>query len=160
MRNCQKWEELANDRERLYFCFKHLKEMNQLPEDFENGMLARLAGQSEVANMPENVRTQYFKNMTTEIDRRAQMLCAIREGRAQGLAEGLAEGKAQGLAEGKAQGLAEGKAEGKAQGLAEGEAKGRKEGVIETAAKLKAAGIAPDIISQCTGLTVDAIAAL
>lgn len=132
MRNCQKWEELANDRERLYFCFKHLKEMNQLPEDFENGMLARLAGQSEVANMPENVRTQYFKNMTTEIDRRAQMLCAIREGRAQGLAEGLAEG----------------------------EAKGRKEGVIETAAKLKAAGIAPDIISQCTGLTVDAIAAL
>ena len=152
----KKWEELANDRERLYFCFKHLKEMNQLPEDFENGMLARLAGQSEVANMPENVRTQYFKNMTTEIDRRAQMLCAIREGRAQGLAEGLAEGKAQGLAEGKA----EGKAQGLAEGLAEGEAKGRKEGVIETAAKLKAAGIAPDIISQCTGLTVDAIAAL
>jgi hypothetical protein len=40
------------------------------------------------------------------------------QGKAQGIAEGIAEGKAEGMAEG----IAEGKAEGKAQGIAEGKA--------------------------------------
>lgn len=133
----KKWDELVDDRERLYFCFKHLKEMSHLPEEFKNGVLARLAGQSEVANMPLEIRTKYFKNMTTEIDKRAQMLCAMREAKAEGRAEGHAEGHAE--------------------GLAEGEAKGREEKTIETASKLKTTGVAIDIIAHCTGLSIDII---
>lgn len=62
----------------------------------------------------------------------------------EGLAEGLAEGKAEGLAEGEAKGLAKGKAEEQ-----------------RTIAKnLKEQGIAPLVISQCTGLSVEEINAL
>lgn len=57
-----------------------------------------------------------------------------------------------------------GKREGKAEGLAEGEAKGKAEGLAEgqrTIAKnLKQQGIAPLIIAQCTGLSVEEINAL
>lgn len=91
----KKWEELADDRERLYFCFKHLKEMDSLPTGIKDGFLARLAGQSEVANMTEEIRIKYYNHMTTEIDKRAQLLCAEREARAKGLAEGRAEGRAE-----------------------------------------------------------------
>ena len=50
--------------------------------------------------------------------------------------------------------------DGRAEGLAEGEAKGEAKVRRETAAKLKAAGVAPDIISQCTGLSADVIETL
>lgn len=120
----KRWEELADDRERLYFCFKHLKDMNQLPEEFESRILARLAVQSEVAKMPITVRTKYYKNMTTEIDRRAQMLYAQREA------------------------------------IAEGRAEGRAEANIETARKLKHANIDIEVISQCTGLSIEEVWAL
>lgn len=39
----------------------------------------------------------------------------------------------------------------------QGLAKGRAEKAIEDATKLKAAGVAPDIISQCTGLTLEEV---
>ena len=75
------------------------------------------------------------------------------EGLAQGKAEGLAQGKAEGLAQGKAEGLAQGKAEGLAQGKAEGEAMAR----LNYARSMKAAGIAPSLIAQITGLSIETI---
>ena len=61
-------------------------------------------------------------------------------------------------------GLAEGEAKGRAEGLAEGEAKGKIEGgklaKLETAQNLKNKGIALDIISECTGLSMKEIQAL
>ncbi|MEG2066369.1 MAG: hypothetical protein RRZ65_01825, partial [Tannerellaceae bacterium] len=63
--------------------------------------------------------------------------------------EGLAEGEAKGLAEGKEQGLAEGKEQGKVEGLAEGKRL--------TAINMKERGISADIISACTGLTIEEI---
>ncbi|MEG1544323.1 MAG: hypothetical protein RR382_07345, partial [Tannerellaceae bacterium] len=77
----------------------------------------------------------------------------LAEGEAKGKAEGLAEGEAKGLAKGKEQGLAEGKEQGKAEGLAEGEAKGKR----LIALNMKGNGIAADIISACTGLTIEEI---
>ena len=57
-------------------------------------------------------------------------------------------------------GLAEGEAKGRAEGLAEGEAKGEKLAKLETAQNLKNKGIALDIISECTGLSMKEIQAL
>jgi hypothetical protein len=69
----------------------------------------------------------------------------------------LISGKyAEGLAEGEAKGRAEGLAEGRAEGLAEGEVKG----LLKAAANLKAAGMAPEVIAQTTGLTIEQIARL
>ena len=57
-----------------------------------------------------------------------------------------------------------GEAKGRAEGLAEGEAKGKLEGEklakLETAQNLKNKGIASEIISECTGLSMKEIQAL
>jgi predicted transposase YdaD len=70
----------------------------------------------------------------------------------EGLAEGLAKGKAQGLAKGKAQGLAKGKA----QGLAKGKVQERN----QIALNMLLSNIAPDVITQITGLTAKQVQAL
>ncbi len=49
---------------------------------------------------------------------------------------------------------------GEAKGRAEGEAKGEKLAKLETARNLKNKGIASDIISECTGLSMKEIQAL
>ncbi|MEG2066861.1 MAG: hypothetical protein RRZ65_04360, partial [Tannerellaceae bacterium] len=67
----------------------------------------------------------------------------------EGLAEGKAEGKAEGLAEGLAKGKEKGKAEGKVEGLAEGKRL--------IALNMKKNGIPVDMISACTGLTIEEI---
>ena len=98
-------------------------------------------------------------------DEAAAMAGAIRRGREEGKAEGLAEGKAEGLAEGKAEGLAEGKAEGlaegKAEGLAEGKAEGLEEGraeeKAEIAKKMLEENIEIETIIKLTGLTKEKI---
>ena len=67
------------------------------------------------------------------------------------------EGWDEGKEEGREEGRKEGKAEGLAEGLAEGRTEGRTEGIIITARNMIAKGIALDIISQCTGLTINEI---
>ncbi|MEG1748633.1 MAG: hypothetical protein RR249_02970, partial [Tannerellaceae bacterium] len=61
----------------------------------------------------------------------------------------LSSAKEEGLAEGEAKGKAEGKAEGKVEGLAEGKRL--------IALNMKKNGIPVDMISACTGLTIEEI---
>ncbi len=62
-----------------------------------------------------------------------------------------------GLRKGRAEGMEEGRAEGREQGRAEGMEQGRREAVVETARRMKALGLAPDVIAGATGLTADDI---
>ena len=62
-----------------------------------------------------------------------------------------------GLRKGRAEGIEEGRAEGREQGRAEGMEQGRREAVVETARRMKALGLAPDVIAGATGLTTDDI---
>ena len=57
-------------------------------------------------------------------------------------------------------GVEEGRAKGLAEGLAEGRAEGRAEANRETAKKLKSAGTAIEVISQCTGLSIEEVSML
>lgn len=75
--------------------------------------------------------------------------------RAEGRMEGRIEGRMEGRIEGKIEGKAEGKAEGMAEGLAEGLAEGIKEGKLETARAMMQNHIAPELIAQCTGLSIE-----
>ena len=136
----KKWEDIDNDKERFYFCMTRLHEMDSLPDGFAEGIWAKLAQQSELAEMPSDVKIEYIKNMTTEIDRRAQLKYATEKGLAEGREKGLAEGREKGLAEGRERGLAE--------------------GTLNTARKMKAEGIPADIIAKCTDLTLEQIAGL
>ena len=83
------WEDIDNDKERFYFCIRRLHELDNLPEGFTEGIWAKLAQQSELAEMPSELKNKYIRNMTTEIDKRAQLKYAERKGREAGLAEGL-----------------------------------------------------------------------
>ena len=85
----KKWEDIDNDKERFYFCLKHLHELSDLPDGFAEGIWAKLARQSEFAEMPVNVKKEYIRKMTTEIDKRAQIATARREGIEEGLQQGI-----------------------------------------------------------------------
>ena len=82
------------------------------------------------------------------------------EGREQGRAEGREEGRAEGLEEGRAEGRAEGIVEGRTEGMEKGMKKGMEEGKMEVARKMKEMDLTTEQISQATGLSPQAIAAL
>ena len=95
----KRWEDIDNDREKLYFCLKHLHEMDELPEGFAEGIWVKLADQARIVEMEPEVKKQYIRVMETEIDKRAQLNYAREQGLEQGREEGRAEGKAEGLIE-------------------------------------------------------------
>ena len=128
----KKWEDIDNDKERFYFCIRHMHELKDLPDGFAQGIWAKLAQQSELAEMPSEVKTKYIKDMVTEMDKRAQMKCALRKATEQGLAEGRAQGLEQGLEQGK----------------------------LETARKMKADGLDAELICKYTGLAPEQITEL
>ena len=97
--------------------------------------------------MPSEWKDQYIKDMTTEIDKRAQLQYAERKGLEAGRAEGLEAG------------LEKGRAEGRAEGLEAGLEKGRAE-KLEAARKMKADGLAVEMICKYTGLSPEQVAAL
>ena len=110
-----------------------MHELESLPEGFAEGIWAKLAQQSEFSQMPAELKTRYIRDMTTEIDKRAQIEYAERVGMERGLEKGLAEGREKGLAEGRA------------------------EEKYSTAREMKAKGFSIEDISECTGLSVKEI---
>ena len=74
--------------------------------------------------------------------------------------DGLTKGRAEGLVEGEAKGRAEGRAEGEAKGRAEGMAQGEARAKAEMARSLLRMGLEVEKVSEVTGLSPEAIAAL
>ena len=140
----KRWEDIDNDKEKLYFCLKHLHEMDELPEGFAEGIWAKLADQARIVEMEPEVKKQYIRVMETELDKRAQLNYAREQGREEGLAEGEARGKAEGKAEGHSEGLVE----------------GRNKGLTEVAAKMKSMGMPVETICEATGLSPETVADL
>ena len=66
------------------------------------------------------------------------------------------DGKEEGLAEGREAGLAEGREAGLAEGLDKGQEAERR----RSAAQYKKLGVAPEIIAEVTGFTIEEIAAM
>ena len=73
------------------------------------------------------------------------------------LLEAEIEGRKQGLAQGREEGIAQGREEGIAQGRAEGRAEGAEENKRENARRMKADGMAVELIAKYTGLTKESI---
>ena len=118
-------EHKANDKEKFFYCLKHPHELSELPEGFTDGIWARLARQCEIAEMPIEVKRQYIGTMTTEIDKRAQLLYARNEGIVIGEKRGIAMGEERGIAKEK----------------------------FEIARRLKSMGADLSVIAQATGLS-------
>jgi predicted transposase/invertase (TIGR01784 family) len=131
----------GNVLEGVYFCFKNMAALEERPKVLSHQICTKIFEVSELYNMDEYTRDKVLHKMTTERDLRNQMAYA----RKVAVEEGLAEGRAEGLAEGRAEGLAEGRAEGRA------------EANLEAALKFRNLGVAVEIISEATGLSVEEI---
>ena len=105
----------------------------------------RIFTASAVAAMTTQEKMHYIKDMNTERDIRNQIQFAADKGRE--------EGKKEGREEGLKKGLEEGKKEGREEGLKRGREEGIEKATLLMASKLKAMGVAIDVIIESSGLT-------
>ncbi len=83
--------------EKIAFAFRHLSFLQERPESFSGEFFEHLFHAAELAGMTLDERNQYDQDMTTEIDKIAQLDYAIEQGMEQGLEKGLRQGREEGL---------------------------------------------------------------
>ena len=92
--------ECADDRDALFWLFRHSGVMDSLPEELRHSRLAEgVTDACELAGFPADKKTLYEKDMITELDMVLRNDYARKEGEAIGEARGRAEGEARGKAE-------------------------------------------------------------
>ena len=87
--------ECVDDRDALFWLFRHSGVMEELPEELSHSSLAEgVTDACEIAGFSADKRILYEKDMITELDLALQYDYALDKGRAEGLAEGEAIGEA------------------------------------------------------------------
>ena len=101
------------------------------------------------------------RKITDALKTRYKMKKATEEGLKKGMEEGLQKGMEEGVKQGIEQGLEKGIKQGLEQGIERGKHQGRYEGQevakIEIAQKMVKNGISEELISECTGLSINEI---
>ncbi len=123
--------------DRIIWLLRNMGSLKSVPEEFHDKGLEKLFDISNFTAMTYEEQMDYLAKFHAELDRAAELEAAIDKGNELGRTVGREEG------------LKEGREE--------GEKIGRQKKAIEDATKFKAAGVAPDIISQCTGLTLEEV---
>ncbi len=113
-------------------------------------------GDNKILQTVDRVFSQKEKNPMFAASVEEYKAKLFEEGRQEGISEGIRKGKL----EGKLEGRQEGRQEGISEGVRKGKLEGKLEGIREIARKLKQSGIALEIISKNTGLSLDEIEAL
>ena len=106
-----------------------MADCTDIPDNLNDPLLERLFKAADTARMKQDTKDSYMKSILGEAEYEAN----LEDWKEDGLAEGRAEGRAEGLEK----------------GLVEGQRK--------VARKMKAEGLAPEIISKFTGLSVTEI---
>ena len=118
--------------EKIAFAFRHISFLQERPESFGGEFFEHLFHAAELAGMTLDDRNQYDREMTTELDIRAQIECAMEKGIVLGREEGLVVGRSEGV----------------------------REGVVRTALNLRAEGVSEDVICRVTGLSSEEVKGL
>ena len=85
-----------DDRDALFWLFRHSGVMEELPEELRHSSLAEgVSDACEIAGFSVDKRILYEKDMVTELDLALQYDYAREQGEAIGEARGRAEGKAE-----------------------------------------------------------------
>ena len=88
--------ECVDDRDALFWLFRHSGVMEELPEELRHSSLAEgVTDACEIAGFSVDKRILYEKDMVTELDLALQYDYAREQGEAIGEARGRAEGKAE-----------------------------------------------------------------
>ena len=130
-------DDCETDFERWIYVLKNMETLQRLPFKARISVFKKLEQIVDIASMSKEDRIKYDESIKVYRDQLVTMEYQWQQGWAEGKAEGIAQGKAEGLAQGKA----------------EGEATAR----LNYARSMKAAGIAPDLIAQITGLSIETI---
>ena len=134
-------DECENDFERWIYVLKNMEKLQRLPFKARKAVFEKLEQIVDIAAMSKEDRMKYDESIKVYRDQLVTMEYERQKGKAEGFAEGKAEGEATGFAKGKAEGREEGK---------EAER-------LRNARGMKAAGIAPDLIAQITGLPLETV---
>ena len=166
-------EELETLYDKWLYALKNLYKLTQRPKALYDKVFDRLFEEAEIARFTPQEQREYEASKMAYRDIKNSIDTAKREGKEEGLAEGmekgLAQGKEEGLAEGMEKGLAQGKEEGLAEGMEKGLVQGKEEGLaegmekgmnqkrLEIAKKMLAKGMDENTIMEITGLTQEQI---
>ena len=71
--------------EKIAFAFRHISFLQERPESFSGEFFEHLFHSAELAGMSLDERNQYDKDMTTEIDKIAQLDYAMEQGIEKGI---------------------------------------------------------------------------
>ena len=149
-----------NDFERWIYVLKNMETLQRLPFKARKAVFEKLEEIVDIASMSKEDRLKYDESIKVYRDRMAIMAFERKQGFAEGMEKGMAQGMAEGIAQGIAEGMEKGKAEGIAEGMEKGMEKGQEQERLKNARAMKAAGLAPGLISQITGLTLETVEAL
>ena len=125
-------DELETMFDKWMFALRNLYRLLERPKALQERIFKRLFDQAEIAQFTPEERREYAESVKDYWDYYSTMQTAHKKGKAEGLAEGEAKGRAEGRAEEKK----------------------------ENARRMKADGMAADLIAKYTGLTVDEIESL
>ena len=141
-------DECTSEFDKLIYVIKNMNTLDNIPfQQYKNDVFARLDRLGRVAQLSDEDRDQYERDLKWTRDYHAQMKYATERGLAKGMAEGVAKGMAEGVAKGMAEGVSK--------GMAEGVAKGMAEGVMKVALEMKRQGFDVETISKITGIPAD-----
>ena len=122
-------EECENQVERWIYLLKNMETLNRLPWAAQSAVFKKLESIADVGGMTRAERLQYDEALKKYRD-----TISVFEGVRM-----------------------EGREEGRKEGMEMGVLKGRKEGMVENARKMKAYGLALEMIADITGLTIDEV---
>jgi predicted transposase/invertase (TIGR01784 family) len=86
-------EECVSDLELWLYWLKHLHETDKLPEHLKETIFERLFNIAEYTNLSKEEQAMYNQDLKRKWDNEAARVSSVEEGRAKGLAEGIAEGE-------------------------------------------------------------------
>ena len=130
-------DECTGELDQLLYLFRNISSLTGIPEEMRSEpFFEKLLNACRIAAFPENKKLNYELNMMRERDIIAQREYAVQNGFNNGRKKGREEGRAEGLEEGK------------------------KMTQIETAKYLLKAGVAPGVIAECVGLSLDFVKSL
>ncbi len=97
-------EELESHQDKWLYLFRHLPELEDQPQPFQDPIFLQLFDIAEIANFSRNEQTvyqnslKYYRDMTNVVN--TSRMDGVKQGRAEGRAEGLEAGRAEGAAQG------------------------------------------------------------
>ena len=122
-------DECENQVERWIYLLKNMETLSRLPWAAQSAVFKKLESIADVGAMTHAERLKYDEALKKYRD----TICVIEGARM------------------------EGREEGREEGIQEGIQKGIQEGIIANARKMKAYGLAWDMIAEITGLTIDEV---